>query len=95
MSSVVPTGVTWYAFPPRAVVHFSGALTSGSPALSSWFARRSNERWTVSGVSASGSDATVYQGGVVGDVGADEVTYDGVAGDLLDAAGDPIAAFTV
>jgi len=95
VSSVVPTGVTWYAFPARAVVHFSGALTDGALTASSWFVRRSNQAWNAPSVVASGSDVTVSQGGVVSNAGADEVTYDGVAGDLKDASGDPIAAFSV
>lgn len=95
MSSVVPTGVTWYAFPPRVVVHFSGALQAGSLSVGSWFTRRTNQRWTINSVSASGSDVTVGQGGVISNPGFDEVWYDGVAGDLLDAAGDPLAPFTV
>lgn len=95
VSSVVPTGVSWYAFPPRVVVHFSGALQAASLDVSSWFVRRTGQRWDLGSATASGSDVTVGQGGVVSQAGVDEVTYDGVAGDLRDASGDLVRPFTV
>lgn len=94
-SSVTATGVTYFAFPPRAEVAFSGALQAGSLAVGSWSVRRANQGWTVSAVASDGTKVTVSQGGVHAESGPDEVVYDGVAGDLRDAAGDEIGAFVV
>lgn len=94
-SSVVPTGLTWSAFPAKVTVHFSGALQSATLSKGSWSVRRANQRWNLGAVTASGSDVIVNQLGGVADVGADYVAYDGVAGDLKDASGDEVAAFSV
>ena len=74
---------------------FSGALQAGSLAVGSWSVRRSNQRWNLAAVVSDGTKVTVSQGGVSAESGPDEVVYDGVAGDLRDASGDPIGAFTI
>lgn len=89
----MPVSWAWLSGPTRVEVTFSGTLQTGSLNAASWFVRRSNESWTGMTVSASGNKVTAQVGFVSTNVGADQASYDGVAGDLKASDGTPLAAF--
>ena len=89
----MPVSWSWLTGPTRVEVTFSGALQAGSLLASSWFVRRLNESWSSMTVAASGNVVTCEVGFVSSNSGVDQVSYDGVAGDLKAADGTPLGAF--
>lgn len=87
--------VNWELMPSLAMVLFSGDLNESNRPASHWSLRFGGYRFALDDIEPSGDGAAVICLSPSPEAGPNQVTYDGLDPEFLDAVGRRIAPFTI